>query len=131
MNRIQLIQTILPLLYDWDTKTKEVVDSYSGKHDVEKLINFYISNSEFIEACIGLGIPHKKIQEPNYIFYMRRKWDMFFQRNNTTTRPRGYSIKKWEAYLSAKQQSDNIINDLIQNVEGDSTFQRLGAVVGY
>ena len=130
MNRIELIQALLPLLYDWSKTTKEVVGSYGGKHDVEKLIDFYITNDEFIEACVGLRIPHME-GHPNYVFYMKRRFDTTLYRNRITERPKGYYKKKWQVYLDAKEKSNDIVNNLIENVEGETRFQRLASVVGH
>ena len=130
MNRIQLIQALLPLLYDWSKKTKKRVGSYGGKHVVEHLIDFYITNDEFIEACVGLGIPHTK-GDPNYVFYMKSRFEMSLRSNNTMERPKWCRKAEWDAYLSAKEYSNTIINDLIGNVEGETRFQRLASVVGH
>lgn len=130
MNRIQLIQALIPLLYDWSKKTKKRVGSYGGKHVVEHLIDFYITNDEFIEACVGLGIPHTK-GDPNYTFHMKHRFPSIPDRDRPTQRPKWCRKAEWDAYLSVMEYSNIIINDLIENVKGETRFQRLASVVGH
>lgn len=136
MNRIQLIQALIPLLYDWSktpkgNTTQKQVGSYGGKHAIEHLIDFYITNDEFIEACVGLGIPHKK-GDPNYVFYMKSRFELNLHNHSVITkRPKWFKKAEWDAYLHAKEQSNTIVNNLIENVEGETRFQRLASVVGH
>ena len=129
MNRIQLIQELLPLLYDWSKKTTKRVGSYGGKHAIEHLIDFYITNDEFIEACVGLDIPHTK-GNPNYTFHMKHRFPSIPD-HRTTQRPKWCKKAEWDDYLHAKEQSNTIVNNLIENTEGSSRFQRLASVVGH
>lgn len=135
LTRIELIQLVIPLL--WEVKPKMPKSkwrgSYGAKHTVEHALQFYITNDEFIEAAVGLGIPHEA-GDPNYRFALKSRFneDWFQPSSRKTHKPYGERKAKWDAYMEACIQMDGIVYQLIAaDTSDESRFTKLAKVVGY
>jgi hypothetical protein len=132
MNRIQLIQQVIPLLYEPRPNKHRTYarSSYGIKHDVERSLDFYVTNDELIEAMVGLDYPHK-VGDPNYTFYVKSKFP-FSMNNAPSLRPKYCKKEEWENYLHARKLIDDMVRFLIQHdTSDDSRFTKLAKVVGY
>lgn len=131
MNRIQLIQQVIPLLYTPAPRRHSTYarGSYGLKHEVEHALDFYVSNEELIEAMVGLGYLHKP-GDPNYTFYLKSKFHpslMFLPHRPPRTRK-----AEWEECQNAKKLIEDMVRFLIQHdTSEDSRFTKLARVVGY
>ena len=136
MNRLDLIEFVLPLLYETKTKRKNYArSSYGMKHEVERALNFYITNDELIAAATKLGWTHTT-GSPNYTFYVKSKFPgSFFQGSSRTPTDYKFSHLKqteWDAYKHACTQIDDLIRELTKEDESDSShFVKLAKKVGY
>jgi hypothetical protein len=135
MNRTDLIKTVIPLL--WEVKPtlpkKEWRGSYGAKHSVEHALNFYITNDEFITACVDLGVPHE-VGDPNYRFALKDRFvtDWFQPSHRKAVKPYSERKDKWEAYQHTCAEIDRIVDSLIAtDTSTDSRFTKLAKVVGY
>ena len=134
MNRIQLIQQVIPLLYIpvAEKRKNRARSSYGLKHEVEQELDFYITNQELIDAMVGLGFPHK-VGDPNYTFYVCPLYpSSIHQYAQLPSRPKGVWKKHWEHYHYAQKQIRELVNSLIQHdTSDDSRFTKLARVVGH
>lgn len=134
MNRIELIQQVLPLLYEPDRLARRnyARSSYGMKHEVEEALKFYISNDELIQAAVGLKYRYK-IGDPNYTFYVVPKYPSSIHHYaQLPSRPKGVWKKHWEAYHTSRKLIDDMVNSLIKDdTSDDSRFTKLAKVVGY
>lgn len=135
MNRNDLIKFVIPLLWEVKPKLpkKDWRGSYGAKHAVEHALNFYITNDEFIQCAVELGIPHQ-VGDPNYRFAIKDRFptDWFQPFSRKSTKPYGERKAKWEAYVTACREIDRTVDALIRNdTSTDSPFTKLAKVVGY
>jgi hypothetical protein len=75
--------------------------SYAMKHDVEHLLGEYVSNEELIAALRSSLRGGPQIGSPNYLFFVKPKFDLHWLRVKPTVRPKGARMSHWEAYQSA------------------------------
>jgi hypothetical protein len=95
-----LIRACVPHLYEVVPRRRDKQrSSYAMKHDVEYLLDEYVSNTELKEALMR-SIPHTW-GEPNFSFHVKPKFDLFWLRSPPTVRPKGARKSHWEAYQSA------------------------------
>jgi hypothetical protein len=134
--RIALIQQVIPLLWNYPQgiPKKQWCGSYGSKHGVEHALGFYITNDEFIQAAVEMGIQHEK-GDPNYRFGMKPRFPTnWFQLDSRrlSHRPHGETQKKWDAYLDACKEIDRIVHSLIKDdTSDDSRYTKLTKVVGH
>jgi hypothetical protein len=135
MNRNDLIKQVIPLLYDYPQgiPKKQWWGSYGAKHFVGHALDFYITNDEFIQAAVEMGIQHK-VGDPNYSFGMKERFpsDWFQPTGRRTSKPFHERQKKWDAYQDACKEIDRIVENLIKDdTSDDSRFTKIAKVVGY
>lgn len=123
MERNEFIQQVIPLLYNYPQgiPKSQWRGSYGAKHDVEHAFGLYISNSEFIKAAVEMGIQHEA-GDPNYRFGMKPRFPMsWFQPHGRrmTLRPRGEQMKKWNAYLDACKEIDELKSNIETMIDAE------------
>ena len=132
--RIALLQQIIPLLWDYPQgiPKKQWWNSYGAKHVVEHALQYYITNDEFIEAAVQLGIQHEK-GSPNYSFGMKQRFptDWFQPSYRQATRPKHETQKKWNAFQDACKEIDAIIHNLIKDdTSEESRYGKITRAIG-
>jgi len=136
MDRNTLIKQVIPLMWEVPAKLPKTKwwSSYGAKHTVERALEFYITNDEFIQAAVELGIPHE-VGDPNYGFKLKSRFPPdWFQPGGRrqTTKLRGERQSTWDAYIHACSEIDRIVSSLIQHdTSDDSRFTKLAKVVGH
>lgn len=131
--RQALLQVLFPLFYEVKPTMprSKARSSYGMKHDFEKVIGFYFSNSETIPALVALGVPHF-VGDPNYGFKVKEKFPMSWIRNPApSTRPKYESKAKWDAFLRARVEIAILLTDLLGEDTTTDRFTRLAMLVGY
>lgn len=118
MNRNDLIKQVIPVLWHIKPNMPRLRwrSSYGSKARVERLLG-YISNEQFIQAALELGIPH--IQgDPNYTFAISPKFpfEWMLMTGRLTQRPFGGLKKEWAAYQETYQWWDEMKSN-IQDAE--------------
>jgi hypothetical protein len=133
--RIALIQQVIPLLWNYPQgiPRNQWRGSYGSKHGVENALRFYITNDEFIQAAVAMGIQHEK-GDPNYRFGMKPRFptDWFQPSYRISTRPPRERVAKWNAYLDACKEIDRIVHNLTKDdTSDDNRYEKITKVVGH
>jgi hypothetical protein len=131
--RQALLQVLFPLVFEVKPTMprSKARSSYGMKHDFEKALGFYFSNSETIPALVALGVPHF-VGDPNYGFKVKEKFPLSWIRNAPpSTRPKYESKAKWDAFLHAQTEIALLLTDLLGDDTTTDRFSRLAAQVGH
>lgn len=100
----ETIKSCVPYLYTVaiDLIPSRCRSSYAMKHDVEHLLDQYVSNDELKSALADMmyyrgGSP----TDNNLYFAVKPKFDLHWLRSPPKTRPKGARKTHWEAYQTA------------------------------
>ena len=86
----------------YTTPSKTTRSSYAMKHDVEYLLNQYVSNEE-LKNALKDSVPYQADEgDINYHFFVKPKFDLHWLRSPPTVRPKGAKKSHWEAYQVAR-----------------------------
>jgi hypothetical protein len=125
--RIHLIKETIPLLWNYPQgiPRSQWRGSYGAKHGVEHALGLYITNDQFIQAAVDLGIQHEK-GDPNYRFGMKPRFptEWFQSSGRLTTRPPRERVEKWNAYLGACKEIDRLWNATKDHMETTIDYQQ-------
>lgn len=101
------ILNCLDFLYERPSKTTR--SSYAMKHDVEALMNQYVSNDQLKEALKDC-IPYKAGEgDINFHFFVKPKFDLHWLRSRPSVPPKGTRKAHWKAYLTARSLQSLVV----------------------
>lgn len=102
----ETIRACVPLLYTQpaDPSPGTYRSSYAMKHDVEHLLERYVSNDDLKGALRDTVYYRSDRGDANFYFCVKPKFDLHWLRSPPTTRPKGARKSHWEAYQFALAQ---------------------------